>query len=112
MANKESKEKWTAESVMPVITEAVLSTDGVAGLVQMQPLHQGVLIANLFGNVDIDIFVNVFYGFNIPELSWDIQEKVKSALGQNTSLVPSHINIHIEGVDLSNVRKDEQQSQN
>ena len=58
MANKEAREKWTIESVTPVITETILATEGVASLQPVPPISQGVLITNIFGNVDVDIFVN------------------------------------------------------
>ena len=104
MANKDIIEKWTAESVTPVVAESVLATEGVASFQPVPPLSNGVLITNLFGNADVDIFVNVFYGCNIPEVSWNIQERVKDAL-EAAGAKADHINIHIEGVDLSNVRK-------
>ena len=106
MANKEAREKWTIESVTPVITETILATEGVASLQPVPPISQGVLITNIFGNVDVDIFGNVFYGCNIPEVSWNIQERVKETL-ESSGIKADHINIHIEGVDLSNVRKNE-----
>jgi len=106
MANKDVREKWTVESVTPVIEETVLATEGVASLQSVPPISQGVLIKNIFGSVDVDIFVNVFYGCNIPEVSWIVQEKVKEAL-ELGGIKADHINIHIEGVDLSNVRKNE-----
>lgn len=109
MATKDNKdkEKGTIEYVLPIVTQTVLDTQGVASFQPAAPIHQGVLITNIFGNVEIEIYVNVFYGVNIPELSWDIQENVKKALEEQTSLKASHINIHIEGVDLSNVRQND-----
>lgn len=109
MASKEQKEKSAPDFVVPLIKEAVLSTKGVASLQEAPPIHSGVILTNLFGNVELEVFVNVSYGANIPEVSWNIQEKVKEALEKKTSIDPDHINIHIEGVDLTNVGKDEQE---
>ena len=106
MANKDPKEKWTVESVTPVITDTVLATEGVASLQPMPPIHQGIIITNLFGSVGIDVYVNVFYNCNIPEVSWNVQERIKEAI-EAGGMNADHINIHIEGVDLSNVRKNE-----
>ena len=99
MASREQKDK-TAADAQSEVEKAVLSTEGVSRLIEKQPITKGVLITSLFGKVEIEIYVNVIYGCNIPEVSWNIQERVKNALSQNTALEPSHINIHIEGVDL------------
>ena len=91
-----------------LIKDVVLATDGVASLADLPPIAaDGVLITNLFGNVEVEIYVNVFFGSNIPEVSWNIQERVKTALAEQKSIRPGHINIHIEGVDFSNVGKEQ-----
>lgn len=103
MPNKDQKEKTTLEQAEKLVREAVLETPGVASIQPTPPIMDGIFMSNLFGNLEIDIFVNVFYGSNIPEVSWNIQESVKEKLETETTLSPKHINIHIEGVDLSNV---------
>ena len=99
MAGRDTKDK-NASDAQSAVEKAVLSTVGVSRLIERQPITTGVLITNLFGKVEIEIYVNVVYGCNIPEVSWNIQERVKDALSENSTLEPSHINIHIEGVDL------------
>ena len=105
MATKDTKEK-NQPDLTSVISDAVLKTRGVAGLVNMQPIANGVLATNLFGNLEIEIYVNVSYGCNIPEVSWNIQERVKKALSDNCLSEPNHINIHIEGVDLTHAAEE------
>ena len=99
MANREQKDR-PASDAQSAVEKAVLSTQGVSRLIEKQPITKGVLITNLFGKVEIEIYVNVVYGCNIPEVSWNIQERVKDTLAESSALEPSHINIHIEGVDL------------
>ena len=77
MANKDQKEKTTLEQAEKLVREAVLATPGVASIQPTPPVMDGIFMSNLFGNLEIDIFVNVFYGSNIPEISWNIQESVK-----------------------------------
>ena len=108
MATKDQKDKNQSELLTKTVTDAVLKTHGVSGLVNMQPITNGVLVTNLFGNVEIEIYLRVFYGCNIPELSWKIQERVKSALANQGLPEPNHINIHIEGVDLKDAGKESQ----
>ena len=105
MATKEQKEKQTAESITSIVAPVVLATEGVASMQPVPAVPSGILITSIFGNMDIDVFVNVFYGCNIPEVSWNIQERIKEALEAN-SVKADHINIHIEGVDLGNVKNE------
>ena len=103
----ETKEKVSMEQASSMITEVVLETEGVAGLAEMPPISNGVFISNFFGKTDIDISINIFYGFNIPEISWNLQERVKKMLFEKTNIEPQHINIHVQGVNTDNVRKTE-----
>ena len=96
-----------SELLAKTVTDAVLKTHGVSGLVNMQPITNGVLITNIFGNVEIEIYLRVYYGCNIPEVSWNIQERVKKALSDSELPEAKHINIHIEGVDLKDAGKDQ-----
>ena len=110
MAAKETgeiKEKVSMEQASSMISGVVLETEGVAGLAEMPPISNGVFISNFFGKMDIDISINIYYGFNIPEISWNLQERVKRMLIDNTNLEPQHINIHVQGVNTDNVRKTE-----
>lgn len=100
MATKDQKEKSQSELITQTVREAALGTEGVSGLVNMQPIVNGVLVTSLFRNMEIEIYLKVFYGCNIPEVSWNIQSRVKSALAAAGLPEPKHINIHIEGVDL------------
>ena len=109
MASKETgeiKEKVSLEQASLMISKVVLETEGVAGLADMPPISNGVFISNFFGKMDIDISINIFYGYNIPEISWDLQECVKKMLIEHTNLEPQHINIHVQGVNTDNVRID------
>ena len=95
------------EQASSIISSVVLETEGVAGLADMPPISNGVFISNFFGKLDIDISIIIYYGFNIPEISWDRQERVKRTLYENTNLEPQHINIHVQGVNTDNVSKTE-----
>ena len=105
----ETKEKVSLEQASAMISKAVLDTEGVAGLYETPPISNGVFISNFFGNVEIDISITIYYGYNIPEISWNLQERIKRLLLENTTISPQHINIHIQGVNTDNVRKDEQE---
>ena len=105
--SSETKEKVSMDQVSSMISKVVLETEGVAGLADMPPISNGIFISNFFGKMEIDISISIYYGYNIPEISWDLQESVKRMLLENTNLEPQHINIHVQGVNTDNVRKTE-----
>ena len=101
-SNKEQKEKNVPEAASAIVARTVLSIPGVASLSEAPPIHNGVFMTNIFGKMDVDIYLDVYYGSNIPEISWNVQVRTKAALHDEAGIDPDHINIHIEGVDFSN----------
>jgi uncharacterized alkaline shock family protein YloU len=52
------------------------------------------------GSVVADIFVNVIYGYAIPEVSAKVQEKVKQAIESMTGLSVIGVNVRVVGVTV------------
>lgn len=48
--------------------------------------------------VTIDIFLNVYYGYKLPDLSFNIQEKVKIEVAKATHFKVDKVNINVLGV--------------
>ena len=48
----------------------------------------------------IDLFVTVEYGCRIPDIAWEIQNKVKSAVETMTGLSVVDVNVHVQGVNV------------
>jgi len=61
---------------------------------------KGVKLEIDSGNVVADIFVNVIYGFSIPEVSSKVQEKVKQAIESMTGLSVVSVNVRIVGISV------------
>lgn len=55
-------------------------------------------------DVTIDIHVVVNYGVKIPEMAWEIQEKVKAQVESMTGLNVLKVNIHIDGVNIDKTK--------
>ena len=53
-------------------------------------------------HVSVDLSLNIKYGYNIPEVSERVQERVKSAIENMTGLEVSVVNIRIASVDMGN----------
>jgi uncharacterized alkaline shock family protein YloU len=48
--------------------------------------------------VTIDIFLNVYYGYKLPDLAFNIQEKVKTEVAKATHFIVDKVNINVLGV--------------
>ena len=50
------------------------------------------------GLMDIDAYVLVKYGQRIPDLAWDVQEKIKDNLERYTGYNVRAVNVNVQGV--------------
>lgn len=56
--------------------------------------------------VTIDIHISVVYGNKIPEIAWEIQEKVKASVEETTGLTVEKVNIHVDGINFDKSKKE------
>ena len=54
----------------------------------------------------VDLFILVEYGAKVPEVAWNIQEKVKGDVESMTGLTVTAVNVHVEGVVLKGENKE------
>ena len=50
------------------------------------------------GYIDIDAYVLVRYGQRIPDLAWDVQEKIKDNLERYTGYEVQAVNVNVQGI--------------
>lgn len=50
-------------------------------------------------SVTINLYLIIYYGIRIPELTWQIQAKVKERIKELTGLEIDKINVHIQGIN-------------
>ena len=68
-----------------------LSRKGKVGSIRVSVEHsQGV--------IDIDAYVLVKYGQRIPDLAWDVQEKIKDNLERYTGYNVRAVNVNVQGI--------------
>ena len=53
----------------------------------------------------IDVNIIVEYGVRIPDIAYEIQNRVKTAVESMTGLKVSEVNIHVQGVQVMNSEK-------
>jgi uncharacterized alkaline shock family protein YloU len=67
-------------------------------------LSKGVRVEVLDGIVAVDLNLNIKYGFTIPEVSTNVQERVRTAIETMTGLEVGTINVRIASVDMADER--------
>ena len=74
-------------------------TNELVGKLGMKILSKGVKVDVTEEHVSVDLSLNIKYGYNIPEVSERVQERVKSAIENMTGLTVADVNIRVVGVD-------------
>ena len=76
-------------------------TRDIVAMLGINNVSTGVTV--LFENKElrVDISVEIKYGFNILEVSKNIQEKVKQSLLTMTGIECKEINVRVSGIDFS-----------
>ena len=75
-------------------------TNELLGKLGMKNLSKGVKVDVTEDHVSVDLSLNLTYGYNIPEVSEAVQDRVKSAIENMTGLSVLDINIKIAGVNM------------
>ena len=75
-------------------------TNELVSKLGMKNLSKGVKVDVTEDHVSVDLSLNLTYGYNIPEVSEAVQDRVKSAIENMTGLSVLDINIKIAGVNM------------
>jgi uncharacterized alkaline shock family protein YloU len=84
---------------------------GISEILGRKNLSKGVKVEMGERQALIDLYILVEYGCRIPEVAWEIQEKVKKSVELMTGLEVKEVNIHIQGVNIEKDKKKHQQPQ-
>ena len=76
-------------------------TNELVGKLGMKILSKGVKVDVTDEHVSVDLSLNIKYGYNIPEVSERVQERVKSAIENMTGLTVLDVNVKIAGVNMA-----------
>ena len=77
-------------------------TNELVSKLGMKNLSKGVRVEVMGDVANVDVSLNIAYGYAIPEVSAKVQEKVKTAIENMTGLEVSIVNIKIASVDMGN----------
>jgi uncharacterized alkaline shock family protein YloU len=75
-------------------------TNELIGRLGVKKISKGVKIFMEDGVVRVDMMVVVNYGYSIPDLSRQVQERVSQQIENMTGLSVSDVNVRVAGVNL------------
>lgn len=86
---------------------------GIAGdiveILKGKNLSKGVKVEVGEKETAIDLFIIVEFGARIPDIAWEIQNKVKKAVENMTGLAVVEVNIHVQAVNFEKEVKKEKE---
>ena len=75
-------------------------TNELVSKLGMKNLSKGVKVTVTEGTVNVELALELKFGYSIPTISAQVQERVKSAIETMTGLTVDEVNIRIAGVSL------------
>ena len=79
-------------------------TNELVGKLGMKNLSKGVKVDVTEEHVSVDLSLNIRYGYSIPSVSEQVQEKVSTAIENMTGLTVLDVNVKITGVNMDEGR--------
>ena len=113
-----------ADDVVAIIAgKAVSEVNGVAGMAGgfaggisevlsgKKNLSKGIKVDVKEKETTIDVSIIVEYGVRIPDVAFEIQNRVKKAVETMTGLNVSGVNVHVQGVKTTEIAEDNNQEE-
>ena len=75
-------------------------TNELAGKFGVKNLSKGVKVEVSEDSANVELAINMKYGYSIPETCAQVQEKVAQAINSMTGLTVRRVNVRIAGVAL------------
>ena len=73
--------------------------------------EKGIKVDKEDEKVKIDVNIIVEYGSRIPDVAFEIQNRVKKSVESMTGLKVEEVNVHVQGVNTDSVKKDEEKTE-
>jgi len=61
----------------------------------------GVRISYQNGKTIVDVYINVYFGYNVSEIAYRVQENIKNSIASMIEMNIDKINVHVLGVDFN-----------
>jgi len=116
IAENDESIKISNDVVASIAGVAVSEVSGVYGMAGgiteifgKKGLSKGIKVEVGEKDTKIDVNIIVEYGVRIPDVAFEIQNRVKKAVETMTGLNVSNVNIHIQGINITEKRSEEVQ---
>ena len=79
---------------------------GISEVFGKKTYTKGIKVDNGEKGLKIDVNIIVEYGARIPDVAYEIQNKVKKAIENMTGLTIEEVNVHVQGVNTEIQKKE------
>ena len=79
---------------------------GISEVFGKKNYTKGIKVDNSEKGLKIDVNIIVEYGARIPDIAWEVQNKVKTQVESMTGLKGVIVNIHVQGVSVSKKKQE------
>ena len=96
--------------VLSVINQATKEIAGVSSIVTKfssvlkrwfsNNYYEGVKITYNKNAMNVDVYINVCFGYNVTEVAYRVQENIKNSLSGMIDMKINRINVHVLGVEF------------
>lgn len=93
-----------ATEVEGVASMAGNITNEIVAKTGIKNLAKGIRVEVLDGIVTVDVNLNIRYGYAIPEVSGNVQDRVRTAIETMTGLEVGTVNVRIASVDMTDTK--------
>lgn len=116
--DKETKDNLTYKKnvVMSIVSLATQEINGVASISRnavspiksafSKNINRGIIINFDNNKAHIDVFIDVVFGYSVRDISFRVQENIKSSVESMTEYKVGSVNVHIVGVKFSESESD------
>lgn len=80
---------------------------GISEVFGKKSYTKGIKVDNIEKELKIDVNIIVEYGARIPDVAYEIQNRVKKAIENMTGLNVAEVNVHVQGVNTEVHNKEE-----
>ena len=80
---------------------------GISEVFGKKSYTKGIKVENIEKRLKIDVNIIVEYGSRIPDVAYEIQNRVKKAIENMTGLEVEEVNVHVQGVNTELQNKEE-----
>ncbi|MBQ3145457.1 MAG: Asp23/Gls24 family envelope stress response protein [Clostridia bacterium] len=115
-----NEEIQIADEVISIIAgKAVSEVSGVAGMAGgfaggisevlsgKKNLSKGIKVDIVEKQVKVDVNIIVEYGVRIPDVAFEIQNRVKKAVEAMTGLKVLNVNVHVQGISTAEEKQEQ-----